>query len=437
MGADLNIFLNKKILIYGLGKSGLSAFKFLKDKSDVFLYDDFQSNDKAKNIKKNLISYKNILKSKFDQIILSPGIDINKCKLSKFLKKNHNKIYSDLDVFYSFYKNDCITITGTNGKSTTCQLLYEVLLNQKLDVKLVGNIGNPILSVKNVKKKTIFIIEASSYQMEYSKIFRSKYAAILNLSPDHIERHKTINRYVKAKFKLLKSQSKGHLAFVKKNDLLINKELRSNKFNSRIIKVNTKKIEKFLKNIDNNYFLTETNKENLSFVIELSKKLNFKNDLLFKAVQDFKGLKYRQQIIYKKNNLTIINDSKSTSFSSSIGILKKNSNIYWLLGGIHKKGDKFNLSKKHFKKIKAFIYGKNKKFFNKKLNGKIKYKNFYNLNDALKNIFIQIKKKKLSQQTILFSPCAASFDSFKNFEDRGFYFNKLIKKYLNGKKINI
>ena len=437
MGADLNIFLNKKILIYGLGKSGLSAFKFLKYKSDVFLYDDFQSNDKVKNIKKNLISYKNILKSKFDQIILSPGIDINKCKLSKFLKKNHNKIYSDLDVFYTFYKNDCITITGTNGKSTTCQLLYEVLLNQKLDVKLVGNIGNPILSVKNVKKKTIFIIEASSYQLEYSKIFRSKYAAILNLSPDHIERHKTINRYVKAKFKLLKSQSKGHLAFVKKNDLLINKELRSNKFNSRIIKVNTKKIEKFLKNIDNNYFLTETNKENLSFVIELSKKLNFKNDLLFKAVQDFKGLKYRQQIIYKKNNLTIINDSKSTSFSSSIGILKKNSNIYWLLGGIHKKGDKFNLSKKHFKKIKAFIYGKNKKFFNKKLNGKIKYKNFYNLNDALKNIFIQIKKKKLSQQTILFSPCAASFDSFKNFEDRGFYFNKLIKKYLNGKKINI
>ena len=437
MGADLNIFLNKKILIYGLGKSGLSAFKFLKDKSDVFLYDDLQSNDKAKNIKKNLISYKNILKSKFDQIILSPGIDINKCKLSKFLKKNHNKIYSDLDVFYAFYKNDCITITGTNGKSTTCQLLYEVLLNQKLDVKLVGNIGNPILSVKNVKKKTIFIIEASSYQLEYSKIFRSKYAAILNLSPDHIERHKTINRYVKAKFKLLKSQSKGHLAFVKKNDLLINKELRSNKFNSRIIKVNTKKIEKFLKNIDNNYFLTETNKENLSFVIELSKKLNFKNDLLFRAVQDFKGLKYRQQIIYKKNNLTIINDSKSTSFSSSVGILKKNYNIYWLLGGIHKKGDKFNLSKKHFKKIKAFIYGKNKKFFNKKLNGKIKYKNFYNLNDALKNIFIQIKNKKLIHQTILFSPCAASFDSFKNFEDRGFYFNKLIKKYLNGKKINI
>ena len=87
--------------------------------------------------------------------------------------------------------------------------MYEVMLNQKFDVKLVGNIGNPILSVKNVKKKTIFVIEASSYQLEYSKIFKSKYAAILNLSLDHIERHKTLDKYVKAKFKLLKNQSKG------------------------------------------------------------------------------------------------------------------------------------------------------------------------------------------------------------------------------------
>jgi UDP-N-acetylmuramoylalanine--D-glutamate ligase len=98
------------------------------------------------------------LKLNFDQIILSPGIDIDNCNLSKYLKKNQSKIYSDLDVFYAFYKNDCIAITGTNGKSTTCQLLYEVLLNQKIDAKLVGNIGKPILSVKNVKKKLFLLL---------------------------------------------------------------------------------------------------------------------------------------------------------------------------------------------------------------------------------------------------------------------------------------
>ena len=131
--------------------------------------------------------------------------------------------------------------------------------------------------------------------------------------------------------------------------------------------------------------------------------------------------------------MTIINDSKSTSFSSTLGILKANSNIFWLLGGIHKKGDKLDLMKKEFKNVKAFIYGKNRSFFNKELRNKIECKNFNYLDDALKDIFILIKKQKLINYTILFSPCAASFDSFKNFEDRGSYFNKLIKKYLNGK----
>ena len=427
----MNIFLNKKILIYGLGKTGLSALEFLKNKAKIFVHDDHLSKFKNLGIK-NTISYKNLLKLNFDQIILSPGIDINKCKLSKFLKKNHNKIYSDLDVFCSFYKNDCITITGTNGKSTTCQLMYEVLLNQKYDVRLVGNIGNPILSVKNFKKKTIFIVEASSYQLEYSQLFKSKYAVILNLSPDHIERHKTLNRYVNAKFRLLKSQLKGYLGFVKKDDLLIKKKLTSNRFNSKIIRVSTNKANIFLKDINNEYFLSETNKENLSFVLEISKKLKLKNNLLKKTVRKFKGLKFRQQIIHKEKFLTIINDSKSTSFSSSIDILKIHSNIYWLIGGIHKKGDKFNLPKKYFQNIKAFIYGKNKKFFNEALKKKINYENFDSLKSALKKIFINIDNQKFANQTILFSPCAASFDNFKNFEDRGLYFNKLIKKQLNG-----
>ena len=156
MKKNLNIFFNKKILIYGLGKSGISTFNFLKNKSDVFLYDDFYKNSKK------ILSYNSVNNTNFDYIIISPGIDINKCRLSKYLKKNFKKIYSDLDVFYSVYKNDCITITGTNGKSTTCQLLFEILKKQNCDVKLVGNIGNPILSAKKINSKTIFLVEESS-----------------------------------------------------------------------------------------------------------------------------------------------------------------------------------------------------------------------------------------------------------------------------------
>ena len=428
-----NIFLKKKILVYGLGKSGLSTFEFLKNKCEIYAYDDFLVKTKSLDLKKKITKYNKISKIRFDQIILSPGIDINKCKLSNFLKKNKDKIFTDLDIFFSSHKNRCITITGTNGKSTTCKLLYEVLLQQKFDVRLVGNIGIPILSVKNIDKKTIFVIEASSYQLEYSKIFKSNYAAILNISPDHIERHKTIKRYIKAKFKLLESQSKGDIGFVKEEDKFIKKEIKLSKLKSKLIKIKTRGKNKFFKKIKNKYFLNDTNRENLLFVYEISKKLNLNKKLLFETIEKFKGLKYRQQIIHDKNKLTIINDSKSTSFSSSIGVLKINSNIYWLLGGIPKKGDEFTLSKKYFHKIKAFIYGRNSTFFNKQLKNKIKVEKFKNLKIALRRIFFLTNQQKSINKTILFSPCAASFDSFKNFEDRGFYFNKLVNDYFDAR----
>ena len=426
-----NIFFGKKILIYGLGKSGISSYKFLKNKALVYLFDDnFKTNFRLKS---KLINFKEISQIKFDKIIISPGIDISKCKLSKFLNNNLSKIYTDLDIFYSIYKNESITITGTNGKSTTAKILFDVLLEQKKDVRLIGNIGNPVLSEKKITKKTIFVIEASSYQLEYSKIFSSKYAAILNIKPDHFERHRNLKNYINAKFKLLDSQTKNCFAYVKKDDKFINQKLSLKKYNSKIIKVNTKKNYDILRRINNNYFFSNTNKENLSFVIEITKKLKLNNNLFLKTLQKFKGLKYRQQIIFRDNFLTIINDSKSTSFSSSEGILKSHSNILWLLGGVYKKGDRLNLKRKDFNNVRAFIYGKNKNFFIKELKNKVKYTSFDKLNEALKNVFNLIKKEKQKKNVILFSPCAASFDSFKNFEDRGFYFNKLIKQHLYGK----
>ena len=422
-----NIFLKKKILIYGLGKSGISSFRFLRNKADIYLFDDL------KNTHPKQISKLKLLKIKFDIIIISPGINIFNCKLSKFLKLNKKKIYTDLDVFFTFFKNKCITITGTNGKSTTAKILYEVLKDQKKDVRLIGNIGNPPLNEKKISKNTIFVIEASSYQLDYSQLFSSKYSIILNIKPDHLERHKTLQNYVDAKFKLLDSQSKNCLAFVKSDDVLISRKLKTKKFNCKIVKVNTKKNYNDFLEIKNKYFLTESNRENLSFIIELAKKLKLKNYLLQKTIKNFKGLKYRQQIILQKKNLTIINDSKSTSFSSSVGMFKKASNILWLLGGIYKKGDKLELKKKDLSNVTAFIYGQNKNFFNKQLKSKVKFKNYKNLEDAVKNVFSIIKTKRSIKYTILFSPCAASFDSFKNFEERGLYFNRLVKRFMYGK----
>jgi UDP-N-acetylmuramoylalanine--D-glutamate ligase len=108
---DKNIFLEKKILIYGLGKSGIASYKFLKNKSKVYLFDDDLTKKFVNQSYQRVKSIQAISKIKFDSIIISPGIDVLKCKLSKFLKKNKSKIYTDLDIFYSFYKNKSITIT--------------------------------------------------------------------------------------------------------------------------------------------------------------------------------------------------------------------------------------------------------------------------------------------------------------------------------------
>ena len=428
-----NIFLGKKILIYGLGKSGVSSYKFLKNKADLYLFDDnVKKNIKLKsNLRLNTL--KEISKINFDKIIISPGIDISKCKLSKTLKKNSSKIYTDLDIFYSFYKNKSITITGTNGKSTTAQILYEVLEDQKYDVRLIGNIGNPALSEKKITKHTIFVIEASSYQLEYSQIFSSKYAVILNIAPDHIERHKNLKNYIAAKFKLLVSQPNNATAFVNKNDPLITKKINNNNLKQKIIKIDSKKSNKIFNQIKNKYFLSSGNKENLSFVLKILKIFKLNNKILLKTLNKFKGLKYRQQIIFKNKNLTIINDSKSTSFASSENLLKNLNYVYWILGGIPKKSDQFKLSKKHCKNFKAYIFSKYHKEFKKNLKNKIIVKNLKDLKDILNEVFLDIKKKKLEKNIILFSPAGASFDNFKNFEDRGLYFNKLIKKFIYAK----
>ena len=426
-------FVSKEILIYGLGLSGNSCLNYLNKTNNVKVFDD---NIKLKNIinRKYFLSKKKIVNQKFDYIVLSPGIDINKCNLKNYLLKNLKKIITELDIFYlSYPKNKKITITGTNGKSSTCKMLYEIFKLKNLDVRLVGNIGNPPLKEKKIKKKTIFIIEASSYQIFYNKYFKTDYAVILNLNVDHLERHTNINLYAQAKIKLISDQEINKLSFIEKNSTIINKHILRKKIKSKIIKLSYDRINYFRSKIHNNYLLDKNNLRNIHFVYEISKIFKISNYKIFKSLNLFKGLKFRKQIILDKPKLKIINDSKSTSFSSTNSLLSTYKNIYWIVGGEFKKGDKFLLEKRYYKNIKAYIIGNHKEYFINQFKNKIKFKYSKYLNTAILNLKKDIKND-LREKTILFSPAAASFDQFKNFEQRGQNFNFLIKKiYPDGK----
>ena len=425
-------FKNKKILIYGLGKSGISCFNFLRNKNICTIFDDNKKKIPV-NFKKKLINISKIPKIKFDFIVLSPGIDINKCKITKYLKKNKSKIITELDIFeISYPKVTKITITGTNGKSTTSKLLYEVLKAENKDVRLTGNIGYPILIEKKITNNTIFVIEASSYQLDYSKFFKSKYSMILNLNPDHLERHITFKNYAEAKFKIIKSQSKRDYSLIDNENLFLKKLIKKNQIKSKVLQVDYLKYENYFKQIDNIYFNNSSNKKNLSFVLTMAKilKLNLKN--VIRTVNRFKGLNYRQQIIFKSKKLIIINDSKSTSFSATLPLLEKYKNIYWILGGLAKKGDKLKLKKKNLSNIKAYVYGRDRKLLINSLPHKILCKSCLTLKGIIKYLMNNIQNDN-TKKLILFSPAAASFDQFKNFEERGKSFNKsinhIIKKF--------
>ena len=244
----------------------------------------------------------------------------------------------------------------------------------------------------------------------------------MNLDIDHLERHGNIDNYAKAKIKLICDQEKNKLSLIEKKCLIINKHILNNNINSKLIKISYDKNNFFKKNIKNHYLLDKNNLKNIHFVFKISKFFKISNHIIFNSLNSFKGLKFRKQVIYDKANLKIINDSKSTSFSSSIGLLSTYKNIYWIVGGMHKKGDKLNLEKKFYRNINAYIIGLNKNYFISQLKNKIKFKYAKNLKKAISIIKKDIKRD-LKEKVILFSPAAASFDQYKNFEHRGNYFN--------------
>ena len=320
-----------------------------------------------------------------------------------------------------------IVITGTNGKSTVCKLIEHIFKTNGLDAQLGGNIGKPILDL-TIKKKSLIIIEASSFQLSHTKFIKPNFAAILNISRDHLDWHNTINNYKNSKFKIFSKQDINDIALLNSKKLI--KFFHKSNYLSKlkIIKKNSLN-NSIKKRIINNYLTSEPNIENLEFVYEISKIFNIKENIFLKAVSNFKGLPHRHEVFLKKNKITFINDSKATSFDSTKYALRNNKNIFWIFGGLPKIRDKFDFQGISSNIIKSFIIGKKTSYFKKKLTKKIKYKISFTLKNAIKDIFKELLLIKNNNVTVLLSPASASYDQFNNFADRGNEFKKIIKDY--------
>ena len=199
--------------------------------------------------------------------MVSPGINIQKSKFKNLLLKNNKRIITDLDLF--FLRNEVkksIVITGTNGKSTTCFLISHILKKNNIKNKLVGNIGKPILSIKFIKNET-YIIEASSFQLEYSKFLKPYCAAILNISKDHLDWHGTKKKYINSKIKIFNNQTKNDNAFL--HDSKLKKIYKKKNFSAKLKFIKNNPIN--FKNIKNKYLQLDANKDNVKFAYYILK----------------------------------------------------------------------------------------------------------------------------------------------------------------------
>ena len=415
---------NLSFLIYGLGLTGQSVVNFFV-KNNVRNFKVWD--DHNKNLYKNKRT-SNLVKSlhNVDYIILSPGVSLMKSKNKNNLIKFQKKIITDLDLFFlvrEFSKS--IVVTGTNGKSTTCKILSHVLKKNNFQPILGGNIGAPVLSLK-IKKKNIIIIEASSFQLSYSKFIHPNYAILLNITNDHIYWHGNMKNYINSKFKIFENQDKNQFAIVNRNFKYLFKR---KKFAAKLKVPNLKQYVKLKPKLKNSYLKLNMNDENLSFVYELTKLLKIRKRSFLNSLNTFVGLPHRYEIFMKRKNCIFINDSKATSFQSTKFALKNSKNIFWILGGMPKKNDKIILNGLKKNILRSYIIGKNMNFFKKQIRGKIKFYETGTIRKSILRIFRDIRALKKKNSTILLSPSSASYDQYLNFEKRGEEFKRLSKFY--------
>jgi UDP-N-acetylmuramoylalanine--D-glutamate ligase len=417
------IDFGKNFFVYGLGVSGISVIKFLRNyKYNFKAYDD--DINKIKLLKKKEICKKEkllkILKE-VSYICISPSISI---KNHPILFKFKHKIILDLDILGSLIEKEnnvkTIGITGTEGKSSVGNYLNSTLIKKNKSI-LLGNIGKTILQKKNIHQiinsYDYIIFELSSYQLDKVKYLKLNIGCITNLYPDHLKYHLNFKKYIKTKLSiknLLKIKGRVLIDPVTLKVIDDQKFKISNKF----------KIYKIKKISLTNVFINE----NMSLVFEIMSFFGHTINLMENI--NINNLPFRNQIIVNTRKLKIYNDSKSTNILNSIktfNLINSNSKIL-ILGGLLKK---INLEIPKIKNSTILIFGKDMDKFHQILNhSNSNIVKFLNLKDLVIFLSHLINASNITNY-VLFSPGGESFDFYENFSVRGNHFNKLVKKYLN------
>lgn len=433
-----------KITVLGLGKSGIACANLAISKGyGVFASDSgkVRTHNQMKLNKKVELEFgkhsQKVLDS--DIIIKSPGLP-NDLDILKQARKQEIPILSELDFALNFAKpKKIIAVTGTNGKTTTTTLIYEIIKKGYKNTFVAGNIGFPISEVvTKLNSKSVLVLELSSYQLEDSPYFKPTISVSMNITPDHLKHHHTMANYVKAKANIFINQNKKDYAIYNYNDKYLRKAVTKTKANK--FEFNYNKTTNCIYYKDGTIYLKKNNKtiklnpkinipgkhniDNILAAVAASYIAGIKPAIIEKVISGFKGVEHRIEFVKEINGVKYYNDSKGTNVDSTkVALESFDKNIQLILGGQDKGSPYkpvFNLIKKKVKNI--FLIGEATNIIKKQLKGSAKMTECETLSNAIKKIHSVAEKGDI----VLFSPACASFDQFNDFEHRGREFKKFV-----------
>ena len=447
---------DKKVVVVGTGVSGMGAVKLLSETSaDITLYDGNDKADRDEILKKipdncdlRLIigEMPDEVVKETDLLVISPGVPIDS-DIVKLFEKENVPVWGEIELAYNFEKGTVFAITGTNGKTTTTTLVGEIMKKYKNQTFVVGNIGNSYTSeVLKTTKDSYTVAEISSFQLETIREFAPKGSAILNITPDHLNRHYTMENYAAVKESITKNQWKvreddycvlnyddkvlREFGKTIKNPVYFSRKEKPSKgayLDGRIIRYFDGKDDYEVMSVDDMHLFGNHNYENVMAAIAMTIEAGVPLNIIINVIKDFMGVEHRIEYVRDKNGVRYYNDSKGTNPDSSIKALEAMSRPTILIAGGYDKHSEFDEFIEAFdNKVKLMVLlGQTAD----KIEETAVRHGFTNIikTDSLEKAVKICAENAVSGDVVLLSPACASWGMFKNYEERG----KLFKEYVN------
>ena len=431
-----------------MGRTGVATANFLAEKKALVTLIDSRAH---KKLEKNIYSLHPAVQKIFncsqppsssDLIVLSPGVDIRAPFLDR-TREQGTEIISEIELASRFTQTPIIAVTGTNGKSTVTTLIGKILKQAGKKVAIGGNLGAPFVSLLGQEPVDYFVLEISTFQLEGIKTFHPHIAIILNITPDHLDRHKTFEEYATLKGKISTFQTEEDILILNNDDKNVIKQGKGSKakkvffslldevsegvyLKNNLITTCFSQIKQNLFSVSALHPAMQCQVENLLSAVAATSIARAKSSDISSVASGFEGLEHRIEWVRTVRGIDFVNDSKGTNVGSVNKSLASFSRPVILIAGGKDKGADFRTLKGIFKeKVKHLILiGETKNKFRQILNGSFSCEDARSMEDAIERAV----KKAQAGDVVLLSPGCASFDMFKDFAERGNRFKEIVNQ---------